>query len=87
MNGSTEAVKLGIPGGNRGQVLKETAMRLVIDTMSLDGRAGRCICARKRRLPGSDISVGCGPRKKALQKAWAETIESCQTEVGLTAYQ
>lgn len=76
INWSSEADKLGIPGANRGQVLKETAQRHDIDTMSLDGRTGRRIRGRKWRLPGSDISVGCGPSKRALQKAWAEMIES-----------
>ena len=76
INWSAEAEKLGIPSANRGQVLKETAKRLGIDTMSLDGRSGRRIRARKRRLPGSAISVGCAPSKKALQNTWAEMVES-----------
>ena len=60
--------KLGIPGANRCQVLKETAQRHGIDTMSLNVRApGRRIHVRKRRLPGSDISVGCGPSTRSLQ--------------------
>lgn len=79
INWSAEAEKLGIPGANRGQVLKETAQRHGIDTMALDGRSGHRIRARKRRLPGSEISVGCGPTKKAIQKAWTEMIESGET--------
>ena len=41
INWSAEADKLGIPGANRGQVLKETAMRHGIDTVALDTRSGR----------------------------------------------
>lgn len=79
INWSAEAEKLGIPSAKRGQILKETAQRHGIDTMSLDGRTGRRIPARKRRLPVSDISVGCGPTKKALKKAWTDMIESGET--------
>ena len=75
INWYAEAEKLGILGANRGQVLKETTKRLGIDTMSLDGRSGCCICARKR-LPGSAVSVACAPSKKALQNTWAEMVES-----------
>ena len=76
INWSAEAQKLGIKGANRGQILKETAQRHGIDTMALDGRVSQHIRARKRRLPGSDISVGCGPSQKALRSTWAEMIQS-----------
>ena len=75
INWSAEAEKLGIEGANSGQVLKETATGHGIMTEALDGRSGRCIRARKRRLPRSDISVGCGPGKKALQSRWEEMVE------------
>ena len=76
INWTAEARKLGIPGDNKGQVLKETATRNGIDTIALDSRSGSRIRARKRRLPVSDISVGCGPSKKAVKSAWAEMIQS-----------
>lgn len=76
INWSAEARKLGIPGDNCGQVLKETAVRYGIDTVKLDGRSGRRLRARKRRLEGSDISVGSAPSKKAEQNTWAEMIQS-----------
>ena len=76
INWSAEAQKLGITGPNRGQVLKETAARHGINTVALDGRTTRRIRGMKRRLPGSDISVGSGPTKKALHSAWAEMIQS-----------
>ena len=40
INWYAEAEKLGIPGANRGQVLKVTTKRLGIDTMSSDERSG-----------------------------------------------
>lgn len=76
INWSKEAQKLGITGPNRGQVLKETAVRHGINTVDLDGHTTRRIRSRKRRLPGSDISVGSGPSKKALYGAWADMIQS-----------
>ena len=76
VNWSAEAERLGIQGGNRGQVLKETAVRHNIDTVALDGRSSQRLRAHKRRLVGSDISVGCAPSKKALQNTWADMIES-----------
>lgn len=76
INWSAEARKLGIPGDNCGQVLKETAVRHGIDTVHLDGRSGRRLRARKRRLEGSDISIGSAPSKKAVQNTWAEMIQS-----------
>ena len=76
INWSMESKKLGIPGDNSGQVLKETALKHGIDTVALDSRLSRRIRARKRRLPGSDISVGCGPGKKAVKSTWADMIQS-----------
>lgn len=73
---SAEAQKLGIPGANRGQVLKEVAQRHGIDTVTSDGRSSQRIHARKWRFPGSDISVGCGPSQKALLRIWAEMVQS-----------
>ena len=76
INWSAEARTLGIPGTNNGQVLKEMAMRHGIDTVALDARSGRRLRSRKRRLPSTDISVGCGPSKRALKSTWAEMIQS-----------
>ena len=76
INWSAEAQRLGISGANCGQVLKEAAQAHGIDTVALDGRSSQRLCARKRRLPGSDISVGCGPSKKTLQNTWAKMVRS-----------
>ena len=76
INWSAQARKLGIPGDNCGQVLKDTAQQHSINTEALDGRSGRRIRASKRRLPGSDVSVGCAPSKKAVKSTWEDMIQS-----------
>ena len=76
INWSIESKKMGIPGSNSGQVLKETAIKHGIDTVALDSLSTRRIRARKWRLPGSSISVGCGPSKKVLKSTWVDMIQS-----------
>ena len=84
VNWSAIARQHGVPGANRGQIVKEFARKEGIDVSKLDGRQeGERQRARKRRMLGGEISVPCTPTVPKLKKQRQEMIDRGELHLGI----
>ena len=84
INWSEMARRYTIPNRNAGQVLKETAKKHGIDTLSLEHNTDTTprIRKRKSRLPEGEISVPCLPTVSAIKEERRQLILSGELNIG-----
>ena len=74
----------GVPGRNRGQVVKELAKQSGIDISRLEGSTPKSRTrSAKRRLPGGEISAPADPPPHVIKKEWMKMIETGELSLGL----
>lgn len=85
INWSMAARLLNIPGSNKGQVLKEFAVKQQIDITKLEKKEAsltpRVRCAKKT-LRGREISVPCLPTPKTVKAQKQALLDSGQLTIG-----
>ena len=84
-NWSQSVSSLGIPGDNRGQVLKEYAVRTGIDVVKLEQRDVPLtprVRRAKKKLPWKEISTPSLPTPKAVKAEKQNLIATGQLSIG-----
>lgn len=83
INWSLVAREHGIHSKNGGQIVKEFAREIGINTTKLDGRRdGVRMRAKKLKMPGGEISVPCHKSEQSVKDDWSKMITSGQLTLG-----
>ena len=83
INWTSSASALGIPGKNKGQVLKEYTVSQGVDVLTLEQRSDPStphLRRKKKMLPGQEISIPCLPTPKQVKEEKQHLIESVSSQ-------